>query len=454
MKRYRHTLLLRGLAAAGVLASVPSSAEVAQGAPDEVVSLTSNEEKPAFRARGRFDLSHTVSDDDLTARHYSFTDLRVKTDESNVLGDTSFRLDGRARKSWTELASDRLSVTDLYLRYGEHGRWRVTGGRQVVRDVGSAQVDGLSVEHQLTEATHGAAFAGLMPSPLTGALNTDFLTAGLGYGRLAVADNHSGGLVLSTYRGGADRLYLSQQSTASFGSTWLLSGFARVDLFAPRAYSAADPNPPASLGVDPTQLYGLVRYRPVRRFTSALTLSHYHTILPGLWWTDWIAEQRRLRGFSLEGEPGTRVSGARWTNTFEVTPQLGPYVRLRADHRHTGPANGYEGMLGLKWRPGDAFVDGHYAYRSFFNGPSHVASLTAGYDRSGYGAEAGGTAMTMKPFSKTEWMPAYDLYGTAWVGWKELGGGPGELRFSVQYQLFIDKASVFHVVMTQLGYHF
>lgn len=446
----------RVLALVGALGAAlggPAAHAEVQGAPPSTVEssakLLGTEDRS--ESHGRIDLSHTLSDDDATVRHLSFTDLRVTAEAARLGGELSFRLDGRARKSWNELAGDRLSATELLLRYGEGGPWVLTAGRQLQRGLASAPVDGLTLQRRLVEGTEGRVFLGFLPHPLSGEWNTDFTTAGLGYERGTPASQHSGGGVVSLYRGSIDRLYLTQSSHLSVGPRLMFSGFAVADLFPPRPDGGA-----ATPGFDLTNLNALARYRPARWLTSSLSLSHHHTLLPGTYWRDWLAEQRRLRGFSIDGEEpvGTRVTSARWTNSFDLGPATSPYLRLRLDRRHTEVANGFEGQLGFKWRPRQGFADLHYAYRSFFAAQSHLAAASGGVDWPGRGAEIGLTALRSQPFGQSAWSTSYDLYANAWVAFGSPRNSPGEVRLAAQYQAFLQHGSLLHLVSAQLGYHF
>ena len=438
----RAAQVVTALAAAMAFAAEPA-AEVTGAAPAPA-------DAPGTSVHARLDLSQLVAGDDLTGQRTSYTDLRLVADAARSTGPRlSFRLDGRGRKSWTELAADRLSVTEAYLRYGGEGdAWRATAGRQLIRAVASAEVDGVGVEKTLGEGSSAVAFGGFLPHPLTGDPNLDFIGAGAGYERRTESANHAGGALVSLYRGGLDRFYLTQSSYLTLSQQVVASGFAIVDVAAPSGLFGPGP--------DLTTLSALVRYRPVRSFDSTLSVNHNHTLVPSRWWRDWLYEQRRLQGFTLDGdEPvGTRVTSARWTNVLWASRETAPYLRLRYDVRHTEAARGYEAAAGVKWRPRLGYADASLSYRRFFGAEAQLATVQLGFDQRSWGAEGGASLLRSRPLDKDEAAFSFEGHAFAWVELGELLASAKGVRALVEYQAFVQSQTTYQVGLAQLGYRF
>ena len=360
-------------------------------------------------------------------------------------------LDGRGRWSHTEI-DNKLTVIEAYVGWGgAKDDLRLALGRQVVRAVSSAEVDGLKAEYQVTERFAAFLFGGLMPHPFDNTFETDFVTAGAGYGYRADNGTHRGGAVASMYRGELDRIYFTHRSVAKIDSL-LLSGFAMVDLLAPDPLVGGG----GDVGFDPTSFHGLVRYRGWELLDTSLSLTHHHTVLPNRWWRDWLNEERRRRGFLIDGdEPvGTRISSVRWTNNLRLFESRAytPYIRLRYDRRHSDNADGYEGRAGFKWRTRLAFVDTDYTYRRYFNSDNQLIGLRGGYDDETWGGEGGLVALHANPRATgraASW--SYQAHGLAYLSLGELLLDQPVL-VQAQYLVFIEPDAVYHTFFAQIGY--
>lgn len=429
--------------------------EVAPEAKEPVVEAQAEDDgglakDKAFRAR--VDLSHTLSDDTRTPVHVSFSDLRLTLDAVEIF-DTALELhlDGRGRRSWNSLTDDRLDLRQAYVRYGgEKDSLRVSAGRQLVRSVGSAAVDGLRVDYRLWEDTFATVFGGLMPHPFDGTLDTKFITAGAGYDRRNEDGTHAGGLVASLFDGGLDRIYLTQRSFFVLSPELIASAFGIVDLAAPEPLLGLG----GDGGLDLSSFNGMLRYRPARWLDTNLSLTHNHTIIPNKWWINWLNEKRRAMGFVLDGNDplGTRISSVRWTNNLSLTPQMVPYFRLRYDRRHTQSADGYEARVGFKWRPTFGYADFHYSFRRYFNSETHLAGVRVGLDGRFWGADIGTTAMRAKPLNGGKLSTVTDVYLLGWFDLRALSDGLEGAQLVGQYQTFIQPDGTYHTLFMQLGY--
>jgi hypothetical protein len=229
----------------------------------------------------------------------------------------------------------------------------------------------------------------------------------------------------------------------------MLSSFILADMSQPHGMLG---NP----GPDLTSLLVLARYRPVKLLDVSVSLSHQHTILPGKWWADWVAEELRRRGFVLDGmDPvGTRVTTVRGTINLNVARFLVPYVKLRFDERHTEATAGGEAVAGLKLRPGKAFFLVQGGYRRYFQAEVGTASAEGGYEGDLWGTQAGGQVIARSTPGGGGKRLAFEFHGTGWV---DLGAAQKSLEgvmVSANYQLLLDTGFAYHVGFLQVGYRF
>jgi len=466
--------LVLGLAALlGATPTAPAARPAAQSAPaapaastgtTRTADLTSAAEPAASAAsasdalaapprfRERLDLSHLFTVDSLTARHLSFSDLRLGA-EAQRLFDVPLGvvIDGRARHSWNALADDRTTLTEGYLRYGDDtDAWRLRLGRQLIRAVASAEVDGASLEHQWSPATSAVAFAGLLPNPWDMSFNPDFITAGVGLENKNVNDSQSGGLVLCTYRQALDRAYATHRALYTYGQTLTASSFTTVDFLSREPLAALG----SKTGLDLTSFNGLVRLRPARAFDTSLAVTHNHTLLPNRWWDYYISEEQKRHGFVIDGlEPvGTRLSSVRWTNTLSLGPAFAPYVRLRYDMRHNQKATGSEARAGLKWRPAFGYVNVAVAYRDYFGVPSRLGEATFGIEQPHFGVEGGLTVLALQVRNQAGWKTSYNPYGMTWFDLGAWSPTLAHLRLLGEYQGFLEPTETTHAFFVQLAH--
>jgi len=340
-----------------------------------------------------------------------------------------------------------MTVRDAYPRIGEEeDSWNLDLGRQVVRTVAAAEVDGVRVLRRLCKRASATLFGGLMPHPITSDVDPDFTEVGGGYEYLGRTLNHSAGAVASWYRGEIDRAYVTQRGYLRLGRDLSLSSFAVLDLVPANAESTRP--------VDPTSLLGTVRYRPWRWLDSSLSATHHHTVVPGKWWANWLNERRREIGFVLDGvDPvGTRITSLRWTNNIRLNRTLTPYLRLRRDWRHTDAAQGYEGRAGLKWTRGATYANASYAYREYFSAISHLGGVEVGRERRNWGVEAGLFHLRSRPEESGESSTAYDVSLMGWFMLGQILDLEQRLHLAVQYQGLFEPESDLHAFFVQLGY--
>ncbi len=440
MTRSKPSLLVLGAFLVGATAPLPAGAE-----PTAAVEKPDADRAGTTDLDARIDWTQVTTMDDAGAAGVAFGDLRLIADVVSKAGlGYGLHLDGRTRKGFDDRTDDRATVHDAFVRLGEGtGKWQVDLGRQVVRPVGGAEVDGLRVTRRLGSRTSATLFGGLQPHPLDDSLTTDFATVGGGYEYLGSTANHAAGVVATWYQGQLDRSYLTQRGYLRLGPKLSGSSYAILDL------PVGDGAPP----IDPTSLLGTLRYRPSRKLDTTLALSHHHTIVPGRWWADWLEQKRREIGFVLDGEDpvGTRITSLRSTTNLHFNRTVTSYLKLRQDWRHTEFAQGYEAAAGLRLTPGRNFVDASYAYRDYFAVQSHLASIDVGHDADRWGAEAGLFLLYGQPPGEAA-MTSYDLHGVLWMALGELLGTDQRIDLTLQYQGLFEPEGALHALFVQLGY--
>lgn len=408
-------------------------------------------------------VTQLYTDDDLTARHLSFTEVRGLLHTSRLFGVDHLGLvfDGRFRKGWTDETANLGDVLRAYVQLGDDSTLlRLAVGRLALSHVGGARVDGAQVGLRLGN-TVASLFGGLAPHPFTGAIDPDFLTGGLGYDFRAPDLNHGGGAAVQLYQGGLDRLYLAERFYTMFGPDWLLFGSVVVDLLSPRGLIGDLARKPAEEQgaierLDLTQAHLMVRWRPTRLIDFTLSGNHFHTIIPNRWWADFVEQERARRGFVIDGfDPlGTRRSSARLVTNLHLNDVLTPYLSLRYDRRHLDPAQGYEVTLGLKLLPGTvSYADLSATQRRFFEAENQLVSMSVGtvlLDLITFDAQA--SAMRTRALAGGDPILLFDFGATAGVDLT--GVGLTGVRAMVAYQGFLEPEIGYHVVFAQLGYRF
>jgi hypothetical protein len=258
-------------------------------------------------------------------------------------------------------------------------------------------------------------------------------------------------------------MYVSERVFWLPSRTWQVHGFALVDLFAPKGFfqdllkSQADAMPAVVDRMDLTSAHLTIRFQPGSALDISLYGAHNHTILPHLWWVDYLALERARLGFVLDGlEPvGTRRSTARLLMNLHITPFVTPYAVARSDYRHEDHAKAYEGTAGLKIDlPDIGYLDASGSIRDFFGTRNQIASLAIGTNfGTAAGVDASGSALRVES-PGTPWELLYDLGGTMWVDLKALFAPLGDVRLMATYQAFIQPDVTFQVMMIRLGYRF
>lgn len=407
----------------------------------EASAQTIGPELPA--AELRLDLSQLYSLDDATGRHLSFSELRGTIDARRVSGGTewAFSFDGRGRYGWTEITAALADVNRAYVSVSGQD-WALALGRQVITPANGARVDGASAELAFSDEIRGLIFGGAMPHPLTGALTEDLLTAGAGYDARFSTFEQSGGVVASWYRGEVDRIYLTERVSWRPDAAWLFFGQVLLDLVSP---------------IDLTQANVTLRWRPSLLFDLSLQGSHFHTLLPNLWWQDYLERERARRGFVIDGiDPvGSRRSYLRAVFDLHLSPNVSPYLVLRGDRRHEDGTNGSEATLGLKLNDFElGYLDLSATLRDYFGAPSQLAIVSAGTELSdAIGFDASFSALRV-PWMAGEPELLYDLNAALWMDLRAIAEPLGDIRLMAMSQTFIDPEMTLHIFYLRLGYRF
>lgn len=457
--RRRCSWVLGAVAGWGCMAS----GSVGYAATDPVVTSVAAEVRPEAPPEAppwdaRVGVMQLHAEDSLGEQQTDFTDLRLTLNvpELTISRAAGVSVDARVRQGWQDDSAQRRY--DVTRAYGEWrvgvSPWRMRIGRQVVREASAARVDGAAIERRLGDEWHVATFGGLSPHPLTGDLDPRFLTAGLVYGREGRTERHSGGLAIRTYEGSTDRVFFSEQLYLRLGESWSLMGRAVLDFLstegivdelAPRYRSTSR----ALKRPDVTQLHLRLGYRPVRWADMALSGWHAHTLLPRLWWDDWLEEQRATHGVIVDGlEPvGTRRSTARLQTTLRLSRVVVPYAQGRFDYRHNDEATGYEGRGGVKvmWQ-GGGFLNLFAAKRRYFDADNTQAGLAVAHaPHRLVQLETGVTATLARSTDARPRSWVYDVYGQAVAS---LGG----YSLIMLYQGFVEDDLLQHIGLVSLSY--
>ncbi len=419
----------------------------------------SRADPPGFDAR--LELSHLYSDDDQTERHLNYSQLRSTVDSS--FSDFEFHLDGRGRLSWNEHRDTEEEISRLYLQYGHGDGFWLAGGRQTIASAASARVDGLHAGYRFSDEVAAGAFAGLMPHPWTGDVNADFATAGAGFELDDGGLQNSGGLVLQTYDWEMDRVYLTDRTYWRIDPEWSLFGFAVVEPRARRGVLAdlggvetAEQNDAQRVDLTNGQL--MLRFRPDDVGDVSLRATHFHTVLPGVWWRHWLERERSRVGFTVDGEEpvGTRQSSVRLSGNLFASEVFIPHAEVRYDVRHSDRRTGYEARGGLKALLNDTdYADLSYAYRRHFVMDNHLLELQLGFDPvPALTVETFLAGMHSRPLDSDEGMLLFDGDVALWLNLVELSRTLEDFRFLVQYQAFVEPDLFYQVGHVRMVYHY
>ncbi len=397
----------------------------------------------------RLDLAQLYVTSNTAMRDLSFTQFRLQGDLIQPLGSTWFELhaDGIAQIPWSDVTSGRQDVTRLFVQLdGADRRWFAAVGRMMIEPVNSIRVDGARVGLRLAEGLYLSAFGGLGPHPILNSLDTDFVVGGAAYDYRSKHLAHSGGAAIQVYRGQPDRLFVSERF--SYVPSRELALFASVTV---DGISAE--------GLDLTNAYLSTRWSPALALALTLQGSHTHALLPNLWWTDWVEQQRQELGFSIDGPlpVGSRRSTASLTMDLTLTPGVTTYVAGRFDHRHESSSNGGEGRGGLKLQKvGLGYVDLSGTFRRYFDTENIIGSLQGGFDiLDGLSIDLGGGLMFLDPYDPL--LPKdvlVDLNATLWLELDLLHESLEGARVLGQYQAFLDGEALLQTVFVTVGYRY
>lgn len=397
----------------------------------------------------RLDVSQLYVTSSAGARDVAFTQLRLLGDVITQVGPTWLELhaDGVAQIPWSELNSGRQDVTRLFVQLdGPDRKWFAALGRMVIEPVNGVRVDGGRLGFRLAEGLHVSAFGGLGPHPILGEPTTNFIVAGAVYDFRAKTFTNSGGLSLQLYRGEPDRLFLSERFSFVPDRSLALFGSVTLDGI-------------SANGLDLTNAYLSARWSPALALSITLHGSHSHTLLPNLWWTDWVEQQRQDLGFSIDGPlpVGSRRSSGSLTIDLTLVPGVTTYVAGRYDHRHEDGAHGAEGRGGLKLqRVGLGYLDLSGTFRRYFDAENILAGVQGGFDvLDGLSVDLGGGVLLLSPYDPAMGDDVLlDLNATVWLELDLLHEALAGARLLGQYQAFLDGDALLQTVLVTLGYRF
>ncbi|MBI4821923.1 MAG: hypothetical protein HY791_37035 [Deltaproteobacteria bacterium] len=415
------------------------------------LSATADAE-PESRFDARLELSQTLALDDVTSRRVLASEVRGTLD-AGLRSGLELEVDGRLRLGWNEESDDRTQLARLSLGWHGGSGFMLAAGRMTMPEVASAQVDGAKIGFSDGPKLSIFGFGGLAPDPLTGEFNTQFITAGLGYGSRARGAEHAGGVALALYDGALDRLFVTQRVVAELGADLRLFARAVIECLSPEGIAASLSDSPTGSALEKIDVSsGNLRlsYRVSKALDMALDLDHTHALLPNRFWRDWAQQERERRGFSIEGDlpVGTRRSLARLTSNTHLGP-VSPYLVLRGDVRHDDVATAFEAKGGVKLDvPESGYFDLSYTERRHFASKNRLISASGSLDLGSADLELRGSAMWVGVRGSDESYWLYDAGATAFV---DLTSAIDGLYTLASYTLFLDPEMTFHVGLVRLG---
>lgn len=397
----------------------------------------------------RIDLSQLYATSNASARDLAFTQVRLLGDVITPIGSAWLELhaDGIAQIPWSDLTTGRQDVTRLFVQLdGPDRKWFATLGRMMIEPVNSVRVDGARLGLKLADGLYLSTFGGLGPHPIHGEPNTDFIVAGGAYDFRAKTFAHSGGVALQLYRGAPDRLFFSERFSFVPDRRIAIFGSATLDGI------SAD-------GLDLTNAYLSTRWSPLMALSFTLHGSHTHALLPNLWWTDWVEEQRQRLGFSIDGPlpVGSRRSSGSLTMDLTLTPGLTTYVSGRYDHRHESASHGGEARGGVKLQSiALGYLELSGTFRRYFDAENIIASVQGGFDLlDGLSVDLGGGVLFLDAYDPTFAKDVLvDLNATLWLELDLLHEALEGTRLLGQYQAFLDGEALLQTVFVTLAYRY
>lgn len=407
-------------------------------------------------------VGQTILGGNLGQDNTTFTDLRLTASVGlDAAGGLGLESDVRARVGNQGASFRRYDVSRLYLRYGKEASWAVDIGRIPLTALAGAQVDGTRFTLGVDEGVSLSVFGGLVPHPIERSVSFDFVGFGAGYQVRGKAVNHAGGVMGQLYQGEVDRLFVVERFFFRLSDQWTAFGLATVDLVGGSGVlgELAGKSTDEQSGLDRIDLtHGFlqVRFRPVPAFDISVIGSHVHTLLPRLWWQDWVEGERARLGFTIDGaEPvGTRRTSARAVANFHFG-SIGPYVSGRYDMRHEDGSTGFAGRMGLKLNPlSFGYVDLFGEHRRQFEAEQQVAGLRVGLTViDGLSFDVGGSGLRNRAFEgdgDVRWLAE----GNASLAWSlgVLEPSLAGIALVTFYQLFVESDVVQHFGFLQLGY--
>jgi hypothetical protein len=413
----------------------------------------------------RLDLTELYSMDDVTNNHVAFSEVRTTIDGRREIGESTrfeLHIDGRARKGWNPITDDWIQLIRGYASIGDStGKWTFSLGRQIIDPVAAARVDGATISLRAGEGVQLLAFGGAMPNPLTFDPNLQFFIGGVGYESRSDVINHAGGAAVDIYKGGLDRAYITERAFWRPAREWITDAWVVLDMLSQRGFISEVLNTSAGTTLnklDVTNAHLMNRWAPAREFDASVYLSHNHTILPNLWWQDYLAAERARRGFVLDDRflpLGTRRSSGRLVLNWHIIPGITPYGAVRGDYRHEDEARGWETTLGLKLdNPDLGYLDASGSLRNYFGSRNQIGAVAVGRNfGTALGVDAAATILRVAP----QGAPSdrlYDLNATLWLDMKAIYKPLGDIRLMGTYQVFIDSQMTFQVFLVRLGYRF
>jgi hypothetical protein len=200
----------------------------------------------------------------------------------------------------------------------------------------------------------------------------------------------------------------------------------------------------------------MARFRPSAAGSVSLRVGHHHTVLPRVWWQDWVLRERSQRGLVLfeEEAVGTRRTNATLRGNLRVFDRVNTYLVARYDRRHNDDADAFQGRGGVKLLLGETgFVDVYYSYRHHFTVDNHIGSVRCGLDFGDtVSFDSGVIAMHTRNRDSGNADMLYDVDAGLWLDLGRVTDALSGLRLLVHYLGFVEPGLLVHWGHIRLSY--
>lgn len=310
---------------------------------------------PAHAAKVRGMVSGSVynHDDDVSAQDFTVTRFNVRLSADEIAGEgTYLTLRATTRSAGSDYNRDIPGSRVETLVAGANGIWSfldVAVGRQWLRDIPTARVDGAAVTARLGDYSGVGLFGGQAPDPYNDTVSGDYTTFG-GYAFYRAPEaGVSGGYVATLFKGNEDLSFIS-------GAGYLAPS---TDL---RLYATARSDHNVASGQwETTNLSVSLNYRAGQVARLGAAYNQYRAV-----------RRYESMDYSLNYDLQTTM---RFSGDFNVTPDLSVYGRFDARTRETDSKSATLYVAGVRQKQ---IMDWLY-YDISYRGVNYFTSTSSQY---------------------------------------------------------------------------